>query len=310
MDFKIKILGSSSALPTSKRMPTAQVVLYNETPYLIDCAEGTQMQMRKFNINFGKLKNIFISHLHGDHIYGIFGLLSSFNLLGRKQELNIHAPEDLKKIYETVLKLNNDVLKYKINFYPLNNSGLNLICRGKYLDIYSFPLIHSKPVFGFLFLEKPKMLNIRKDVISDYNLSVKQILAIKNGSDLLTEDGKQIKNEKLTMTSYTPRSYAFCTDTLPIENLDEYFKNVDLLYHESTFGTDLEELAKNTFHTTASQAAKLAVKVGAKQLMIGHFSSRYKNVDCLLKEAKIIFENTIEAEDGLVVDIKKDIIKN
>lgn len=302
MDFKVRILGSSSALPTSERFPTAQTVLYNNVPYLIDCAEGTQVQLRKYKVPFGRLKNIFISHLHGDHIYGIFGLLSSFNLLGRKQALNIYAPEKLKEIYETVLNLNNDVLKYKINFYPLNNKSKNKIFENRYLEVYSFPLIHSKEVYGFLFQEKQKDRNVIKSKIADYNLSVKQILELKKGKNI-TLDNKPIKNQDLTIDPDKPRSYAFCTDTLPLDNLDKYIKGVNLLYHEATFGSELESLSKQTFHSTAGQAAEIAKIVKADKLIIGHFSSRYKSVEPLLSEAKRVFQNTIEATDGLLVDV-------
>jgi ribonuclease Z len=303
MKFQIRILGSSSALPTSTRMPSAQVLLYNETPYLIDCAEGTQLQMRRFHVPFGRLKNIFISHLHGDHMYGIFGLLSSFNLLGRKQDLNIYAPEKLKKIYETVLNLNDDILNYKINFHSLNPNGKNLITSTKHLDIYSFPLVHSKPTFGFLFCEKQKPLNIKKDIISKYELTIQQIVSIKKGDDLKLKDGGIIENKHLTIKPLTSRTYAYCTDTLPLKVLEKYINNVDLMYHEATFGSELKVLAKTTLHSTAAQAAELAVKVNAKKLIIGHFSSRYKSVEALLIEAQNIFKNTIEAKDGLLIEI-------
>ncbi|MBN2778453.1 MAG: ribonuclease Z [Bacteroidales bacterium] len=304
MNFQVKILGSSSALPTSQRFPTAQVVLYNNEPFLIDCAEGTQIQMRKFKVPFGKLKNIFISHLHGDHIYGIFGLLSSFNLLGRKTKLNIYAPAKFKEIYETVLKLNNDELKYKINFIALDPNGKNKIFANKFLQVSSFPLKHSKQVFGFLFEEKQKLNNIRKEAISKYNLSIKQILDIKNGKDLFINN-INISNSDITTPATRPLSFAFCTDTLPLKNLKNYIKDIDLLYHEATFGEDLKALAKETMHSTAKQAAEIAKDVNAKKLIIGHFSSRYKNVDGLIKEAREIFPNTIEARDGLILNISK-----
>jgi ribonuclease Z len=304
MNFQLKILGSSSALPTSERFPTAQVVLYNNEPYLIDCAEGTQIQMRKFKVPFGKLKNIFISHLHGDHIYGIFGLLSSFNLLGRKSKLNIYAPAKFKEIYEKVLELNNDQLKYKINFTALEPNGKNLLLSNKYIQISSFPLKHSKQVFGFLFEEKPKQNNIRKDAISEHQLSIKQILDVKNGNDLIINNIR-ISNSDLTTPAPPPFSFAFCTDTLPLKNLKKYLNDIDLLYHEATFGEDLKSLAKETMHSTAKQAAEIAKEINAKKLVIGHFSSRYKNVDGLIKEAREIFPNTIEARDGLILNISK-----
>lgn len=303
MQFSLRILGSSSALPTSTRMPTAQVVMYNETPYLIDCAEGTQMQMRKYSVPFGKLKHIFISHMHGDHIYGIFGLLSSFNLLGRKQDLHIYGPEKLKELYETVLKLNNDELKYKVKFHTLVPDGKKLIMETKNLEVYSFPLKHSKPVWGFLFAEKPRPRNIRKDIIERYELTISEILRIKAGEDLVDEFGEIIPNVELTTKGSEVRSYAFCTDTIPLKVLKEYIPCVNVLYHEATFGSELSEMSKETFHSTAAEAAQIAELIGAKKLIIGHFSSRYKDIDSLLKEASDIFENTLAAEDGMEVEV-------
>ncbi len=302
MDFKLRILGSSSALPTSERFPTSQVVLYNNTPYLIDCAEGTQLQMRKYKVPFGRLKNIFISHLHGDHFYGIFGLLSTFNLLGRIQDLNIYAPAKLKSIYESVLKLNNDGLNYKINFFELYNNGKNKIYENKDFQVFSFPLKHSKEVFGFLFEEKQKQRKVIKDKIIDYNLNIKQILSLKNGDNIYV-DKKQILNHELTTDPPKIKSYAFCTDTLPLKDLNKYINNVDLLYHEATFDDDLKGLAKKTFHSTASQAALIAKTINANRLIIGHFSSRYKSVENHLKQAKKTFPNTFEAKDGLLITV-------
>ena len=299
MQFEIKILGSSSALPSSTRMPSAQMVLYNKTPYLIDCAEGTQMQMRKFSIPFGRLKNIFISHLHGDHFYGIFGLISSLNLLGRKQDLHIYAPAQLEEIISSLHKINGDELKYKLIFHSLNSNGKNLIFENKNLEVYSFPLKHSKQVWGFLFQEKEKPRNIKKEAIEKHNLSISQIVKLKNGEDIIDENGILIKNQELTYAASIPRSYAYCTDTIPVRNLDKYISNVDLLYHEATFGNDLADVAKQTLHSTASEAGEIAKLVSAKKLVIGHFSVRYKNMNHLLKEAQEVFENTIIAEDGL-----------
>jgi len=284
-------------------MPTAQVVMYNETPYLIDCAEGTQMQMRKYSIPFGKLKNIFISHLHGDHFYGIFGLLSSFNLLGRKQDINIYAPPELERICETVLGTNNDNLNFKVNFIPLNNNGKNMLFDNKFLEVYSFPLKHTKQTYGFLFIEKNKPLNIRKDVIERYELSITEILKIKAGEDLIDDFGDVIKNSELTTKPGEIRSYAFCTDTLPLKQLHKFFINVDLLYHEATFADDMVELARKTYHSTARQAAEIANITEAKKLLLGHFSSRYKSTDMFVKEAGEIFPDVVAAEDGMLINL-------
>lgn len=303
MRFELRILGSSSALPSSTRVPSAQVIFYNQTPFLIDCAEGTQMQMRKYSVPFGKLKHIFISHLHGDHFYGIFGLLSSFNLLGRKQDLHIYAPEKLKEIIESLHKLNGDELKYKVFYHFLKPDAKNLIMENKNLEIYSFPLKHSKPVWGFLFLEKTKLRNIKKEAIQKYDLSIAEIIKIKNGQDLIDENGKLIKNSEITIAAAKTRSYAYCTDTLPIRDLSKYLSEVDLLYHEATFGSDLKDIAKETFHSTPSEAGEIAKLVKAKKLLLGHFSTRYKSIEPLLNQAKNVFENTIAADDGMLIEI-------
>lgn len=303
MRFELRILGSSSALPSSTRVPSAQVIFYNQTPFLIDCAEGTQMQMRKYSVPFGKLKHIFISHLHGDHFYGIFGLLSSLNLLGRKQDLHIYAPEKLKEIIESLHKLNGDELKYKVFYHFLKPDAKNLIMENKNLEIYSFPLKHSKPVWGFLFLEKTKLRNIKKEAIQKYDLSIAEIIKIKNGQDLIDENGKLIKNSEITIAAAKTRSYAYCTDTLPIRDLSKYLSEVDLLYHEATFGSDLKDIAKETFHSTPSEAGEIAKLVKAKKLLLGHFSTRYKSIEPLLNQAKNVFENTIAADDGMLIEI-------
>lgn len=303
LDFYVQILGSSSALPTANRIPTSQVVFYNKSPFLIDCAEGTQIQLKKFNISLGRIKNIFISHLHGDHIYGIFGLLSSFNLLGRKQDLNIYGPQQLQNLYSIVLSLNNDELNYKINFYALKPDGKNLLLQNKHIEIYSFPLRHSKDVWGFSFEEKQKEKNIIKEYITKYNLSIAQIVKIKKGEDFITPDGKIIPNNELTIEAPKPRKYVFCTDTLPMKSLTKYFESPDLLYHEATFGDELKTLARETMHSTASQAAEVACELKAKKLVIGHFSTRYKNTKKLIEQASRVFPNVIEAYDGLIVKV-------
>ncbi len=306
LDFHLRILGSSSALPTSQRMPTSQVVVYNSTPYLIDCAEGTQVQLRRFNVPMLKINHIFISHTHGDHIYGIFGLLSSYNLMGRKSDLNIYAPAEFESIYSTVLKLNNDELKYKVKFSPLNPEGKILIYQNKHLSVYSFPLIHSKSIWGFSFEEKQKDKNIIKEKIEELNLSISDIVKLKRGEDLVKADGEIIPNNLLTIEPTKPRKYVFCTDTLPVKSIKKYIENPDLLYHEATFANEHKDIAKQTMHTTAEQAANIALVVNAKKLIIGHFSSRYKKLDGLLKEAASVFPDTILAHDGMKISVGED----
>ncbi len=303
MNFGLRILGSNSALPSADSFASAQVVLCNTTPYLIDCAEGTQMQMRKFKIPFGKLKNIFISHLHGDHFYGIFGLLSSFSLMGRKQKINLYAPSELENIINHIFDFSKYKLSYQLNFIQLKNNGKNLICEDKNFNVFSFPLIHSRETYGFLFQEKEKQPNIKKEYVEKYNISIADIHKIKNGNDFVTASGKTIKNSELTIPAPKSRAFAYCSDTMFLENLSKYFRDINLLYHEATFAETDKDLAKKTFHSTAYQAGMAAKHTNAGKLIIGHFSTRYKNTDILVDEAKQIFSETIKAEDGLYIEI-------
>lgn len=303
MEFIVKILGYNSALPSADNFASAQVLLYNNRPYLIDCAEGTQMQMRKYKVPFGRLKNIFISHLHGDHFFGLFGLLSTFSLLGRKQKLNIFAPEGLEDIINSVFAKINYVPAYNIEYICLSNKKKEKISDDKYLEVYSFPLKHSVDVYGFLFLEKQKPPNIRKEMIEKYNLGISDIIKLKSGQDITNSSGKIIKNEDLTIKPPPQRSYAYCTDTIYLNKLKEYISEVDLLYHEATFSNEDIDLAKQTKHSTAGEAAKAALKCDAKRLIIGHFSTRYKTPELLLKQAKEIFPETLAAETGLMLKL-------
>ena len=304
MNFKIQILGSSSALPTVNRFATAQILTAYEEPYLIDCGEGTQIQMRRFNVKFGQIKNIFISHLHGDHYFGLFGLLSTYNLNGRTKELNIYAHKELENLFKsefTPIKINE--LKFKVNFHHLTDKE-NVIFENKNIIVKSFPLKHRIATCGFLFVEKKRQPNIIKDKIIELNLSVPQILEVKAGKNLKI-NGKLYKNVNLTTPPPTPRHYAFCSDTAYSEKIIPIIKNVDLLYHEATFSIADASNAERTFHSTASDAAKIAKLANAKQLIIGHFSTRYPNTNILHKEAKNHFPNTILGYDGLEVEVSR-----
>ncbi len=297
MTFELTILGSASALPTSTKFPTAQVLHVHERFFLIDCGEGTQIQLRKAKVPFGKINHIFISHTHGDHIFGLFGLLSSFNLLGRKTPLYIYGHPDIEKIINMYLENFSMTTNYEIHIYKINKRQYQSIYEDKVVEVMAFPLKHRIPCFGYLFREKKRPLNIRKDSISGFNLTVKQIKAIKNGEDLLTPSGKMIPNRKLTKMPYKLRSYAYCTDTLMYKKIVPYIKGVDLLYHEATFADADKKLARLTGHATTKEAAIIASEASVKQLLIGHFSNRYKLVDDLLGEAKEIFRETYIAED-------------
>ena len=296
MSFEITILGSSSALPTSKKYPSAHVVNIHERFFLIDCGEGTQIQLRKFKIRFSQINHIFITHLHGDHFFGIFGITSTFNLLGRKNDLHIYSPGNLeKKVYSVI---NKKEIGFNIFFHRLNHENKEIIYESKSIEISAFPLKHRIETYGYLLKEKPKERNIKKEAITKYNLSIKDILSIKQGSDFITEAGNTIKNSKISIPPYQARSYAYCSDTMYSEEIIPYIKNTDILYHEATFAKDLQETATLTKHSSSVDAATIALKANVSKLLIGHFSTRYKNTDTIEKEAKEIFSNTQAVQDG------------
>lgn len=298
MLFSVSILGSSSALPTSKRFPTAHLLQVDERFFLIDCGEGTQIQLRKFKAKLGKINNVFISHLHGDHVLGIFGLISSLNLLGRKHDLNIYAHGDLNEIMHNHLKFFGQGIEFNINIHNLPGRKKKVIYEDEKISVLSFPLKHRIATSGFLFREKKKALNIRKEMIHKYQLSIKDIHLIKNGRDYTTDDGNVIPNQELTLPPFVPRTYAFCSDTKYTESIVPVIQNVDLLYHEATFLHKDLQRARETYHSTARQAAQIAQKAGVKKLIIGHFSARYKDESILLNEARGVFENTHMVNDG------------
>jgi len=245
---------------------------------------------------------VFISHLHGDHVFGLPGLLSSLNMLERTEPLDIFCPPYLKDWLAGQLKFFTP-LGFPVHFHTLDNKMYDVIYEDKRFTVTCFPLKHRIPTFGFLFREKQKLLNIRKDMIDFYCIPLRDIPGIKEGADFHTEDGKLVPNAQLTLPPVKPRSYAFCTDTAYIEELSQYVKNVDLLYHEATYGNDQQARAKETFHSTAEEAAKIALAANAGKLIIGHFSARYKDISTLVNEARNIFPNTCAAEDGAVFHV-------
>jgi ribonuclease Z len=301
--MKLTILGSSSALPTSERYPSAHVLNAHERLFLIDCGEGTQMQIRKNHIRFSKINHIFISHLHGDHIFGIYGLLSTFSLMGRKNPLHLFAPEK----YELILKSHlNDFdihLNFEIDFIPLSGKNPVKILDDKYLTVTSFPLEHRVPSFGFVFQEKPGDRKIIKDAITKYTIPIAKIQSIKRGEDFITDMGEIIRNENITLPPPMPLSYAYCSDTRYFSRLASFVKGVTVLYHEATFDCSKSDLALMTGHSTALDAATVASEAKAGALLIGHFSARYKDSDTLLAEARTIFPATYAAEDDKTYDI-------
>lgn len=294
---KLTILGCSSALPTSERFSTAQVLQMLGRYFLIDCGEGTQIQLRKAKTPFSKINNIFISHLHGDHYFGIFGLLSTLNMLGRKHPLHLYGPPALQNIIEDQTKHLDEQLDFQTVFHVTDPSnGLELIFEDKRLEVFSFPLKHRTRTTGFLFKEKPKKKNINKEAIDRYQLSIREIVALKDGADL-ERNGETIPNNRITHSPTEPKSFAFCSDTAYSGNTAKYTNDVTLLYHEATFLDDMAKRAKQTLHSTARQAAQVAKDSNAKKLVLGHFSARYNNLSGFIEEAKPIFENTFLGQD-------------
>jgi ribonuclease Z len=301
-NFSITILGSSSAIPTKDRFPTAQLLSCYGRHYLIDCGEGTQIQLRKYKISFQRIDHIFISHLHADHFLGLPGLLSTMDLLGRERELHIHAFDELNIFMNGFLKTTYNGFGFPVHYHPIPKKQTGMLFENAHLEISTFPVKHSIPCNGFLFKEKNKLPNLNKELVIKYKPSIEEIHQIKAGADFITPEGILIKNEDFTIQPPPPRSYAFVTDTAYNEEIIPYIKNVDLLYHESTFAEDLKDRAKSTQHSTARQAGEMAKKAEVKKLMIGHYSVRYEDINILLNEAKAVFANTICATEGLEIE--------
>jgi len=302
-NFELTILGCSSATPTSNRNPTSQLLNIAERYFLIDCGEATQIQLRKFHIKFSRINNIFISHLHGDHYFGLVGLLSSFHLLGRTIDLHIYCPEELKEIIEMQHRLSYTVLNYKIIYHYHKYLNNDLIFEDDKVEVRTIVLNHRIPCCGFVFIEKPLIPSISKEVIQKYNLKVSDIVAIKRGDDFITSTGEVIPNSNLVNETKQPRKFVYCSDTIYNEKMIEFISHADLLYHEATFLHNMLDRAKETFHTTALQAGIIAKKSHAKKLVIGHYSARYKDLQPLLIEAKTEFENTILAIEGETISV-------
>lgn len=303
MKFSLTILGSSSALPTSQRFLSAQVLNVHERFFLIDCGEGTQIQLRRNRIKFGRINHIFISHLHGDHVFGLPGLISTFNLLGRKTDLHIYAHKPLKQILNQFLGQFYTSPGFKLIYHIIPDDTSAILYSDEVCQVESFPLKHRITCSGFLFKENPKLKNIRKDAIERYGIPLKDIKSIKEGADFITDEGIRIPNEELTLKPSLPKCYAFITDTVFIPELSEKIKEADLLYHEATYLDNDTFLAQETGHSTAKQAATLAQLANVKKLVLGHFSSRYKSYDEFLIQAKEVFSNVVLAEESLEIQI-------
>ena len=299
--FEINILGCGAALPTPRRLSSSQIVNIREKLFMLDCAEGAQTALRRSRLSFSHLQAIFLTHLHGDHVFGLMGLLSTFGLLGRIQDLHIYGPQDLQRVFQPQIDYFCADSPYQIILHEVDSKTPQIIYEDRSVVISTLPLKHRIPCCGYLFREKPTPRHIRRDVIDFYQIPISQINNIKAGLDWTTEDGTFIPNDRLTTPPDPVRSYAYCTDTAYRPQLAEMLKGVTCIYHEGTFTQEHEVLAKKTFHSTAAQAAQIALDAQACRLIIGHFSSRYKSEDVLLHEAQQIFPNTILAEDGMKV---------
>lgn len=298
MTFEVTILGSSSATPVYNRNPTAQLLNCNEKFYLIDCAEGTQQQLIKFGLKAAKIDYVFISHLHGDHYFGLIGLLSSMHLNGRIKPLYIYAPEAIKEILELQFKHSDTHLKYELIYFAIDASKPEVIFENNDVIIETIILNHRIPCTGFKFTEKKRLRKLLVEKLENDNIAIELYPLLKRGVDLELPNGVVLKNADYTTDSAIPKSYAYCSDTLYDESYFDSIKDCDTLYHEATFLHEMIDRAKETHHTTALQAAQIATIVGAKQLLIGHFSSRYKTLNALLDEAKSEFPNTALALEG------------
>lgn len=307
MAFEVTILGSNSALPAHGRHPTSQVLHVHDHLFLIDCGEGAQIRLEKYKIKHGKIDDIFISHLHGDHFFGLIGLITSYHLNHREKPLTIFCPKGLDEIINVQLKYSDTHLRYPLRFEFFNPKNGALLYENDFMQVETLQLMHRIPCAGFVFREKPStQKNIKAEAIAQYNLSIPQIQQIKKGQDLALADGSVIKNADLTQKAHHPRSYAYCTDTLYQESIIPYIAGVDLLYHEATFDQSHEARAQETFHCTTKQAALIAQKANVQKLLIGHFSARYKTLDELLSETKAFFPNTELAIEGKKFEIQRE----
>lgn len=297
-EFSVTILGSSAALPYKGRNLTSQLVNYGGSLFLVDCGEGTQIQLMRYKVRFMRINHIFISHLHGDHFYGLIGLVSTFHLLGRREPLHIYGPAMLEDIIRLQLQASLTSLVYPVNFHVVNDDGPVQIFEDERIVVTSFPMQHRIPTTGFLFEEKPFPRKINLDATEKYEVPYTFFPELKNGADYCDAKGSIIENEILTTHPGNPRSFASCADTSFFNQLPAYIKGCDMIYHEATFMNDMAAVAIEKMHSTAADAARVALLANAGKLLIGHFSARYDNLGLLLEEARSLFPATELAEEG------------
>ena len=302
MNFTLNVLGTASALPTTERYPSAQVLNVRGRLFMIDCGEGAQIQMRKAGISFLKIEHICISHIHGDHIFGLFGLLSTMALLGRKAPLNIYAPAGFSPILQFLLDQFGEGFLYEVNHITLSMTEPAIVYENRRTELLAFPLNHRVDTYGFIIREKMPQYNVHKEAIRKYGLTIAEIGALKRGEDIARPDGV-IYNSDAAYIPFVPRSYAYCSDTAPFPELSEWLRGVTVLYHEATFPAEMEEMAAKTYHSTTLQAAQTALAAGVGKLLVGHYSSRYPSVDFFGDELRSIFPDTELVHDMDVIEI-------
>jgi ribonuclease Z len=300
--MKLTILGCYSATPRTLGNTTSQVLEINNNMFLIDCGEGTQVQLRRHKVKFNRIKRIFISHLHGDHFYGLVGLISTFRLLTREADLHVYGPKGIKEIITLQLKLADSWTDYNLYFHELSSKASELIYEDDTVEVHTIPLTHRVYTNGYLFKEKEGERSLNIDAVKAANINVAYYRKLKQGFDIENEDGVVIDNTKVTFPANAPKSYAFCSDTVYKPSIVPIIKDVDVLYHESTFLEAHAHLAPKTKHSTAKEAAQIAKQANAKTLVLGHYSSRYPDLELFRAEARDVFENVELAEDGKTFD--------
>lgn len=302
-EFNINILGCGSALPTTRHLATSQIVDLRDKLYMIDCGDGTQVQMRRMRVRFGRLAHIFISHLHGDHCFGLPGLISTLGMLGRTGELVVHGPKEVETYLRPVMDLFCRGMEFEVRFNPVDTRSHSLVMEDRSLSVYSIPLKHRIPTCGYLFAEKPKEAHIIREMTDFYQVPVRCMKDIKQGQDYVTPEGEVVPNSRLTRPAAPPKRYAFCSDTAYNRSIIPIIEGADLLYHEATFAECDLARAKETFHSTARQAAEIARDAHVKRLVIGHYSARYEDLSELHREAEAVFPGTILGNEGTVIPV-------
>lgn len=301
--FRIHILGCGSALPTLKHLASSQVVEVRGKYFMVDCGEGTQIQLRCSRLAFTKIQAVFISHLHGDHCFGLIGMISTFGMLGRTAPLHVYAPADLGPMLDSQLAMFCTGLEFKVVFHAVDTTRSYTIYEDKSVTVDTLPLDHRIACCGFLFRERPTLPHILRDMIDFYDIPISQINNIKNGADWVTPDGDVVPNAKLTRPATPPRAYAYCSDTRYMPGLHHLVEGVNLLYHESTYDASCADRARLYYHSTSQQAATVARDAHVGKLLLGHYSARYENEAGILSEARAIFPNSFLSDEGMVVEV-------